>query len=105
MQVYLDGKASIIYLPKDVMSKKNHAEIEELANYSVAIKGVEVGLFIREIEPAFFKVSLRSRGRANVNTIAKIFGGGGHAHAAGMRYKGNFEDLKNKLVSEISKHL
>jgi phosphoesterase RecJ-like protein len=105
MRVYLDGKTSIIYLPKEVMTNKNHAEIEELANYSVAIKGVEVGLFIREIKPEFFKISLRSRGKANVNKIAKIFGGGGHAHAAGMRYKGNFEDLKNKLVSEISKHL
>jgi phosphoesterase RecJ-like protein len=105
MQVYLDGKISIIYLSNKMMINKNHAEIEELANYSVAIKGVEVGLFIREIEPQFFKISLRSRGKANVNAIARIFGGGGHTHAAGMRYRGNLEDLKQKLVSEIAKHL
>jgi phosphoesterase RecJ-like protein len=105
MEVFLDGRTSIIYLPNEMMLNKNHAEIEELANYSVAIKGVEVGLFIREIEPGFFKVSLRSRGKANVNSIAKIFGGGGHAHAAGMRYRGQYQDLKQKLVKEVSHHL
>jgi phosphoesterase RecJ-like protein len=105
MQVYLDGKMSIIYLPNEMMINKNHAQIEELANYSVAIKGVEVGLFVREVEPHYFKVSLRSRGQVNVNMVAKKFGGGGHDHAAGMRYKGNFEELETKLVAEVAKHI
>jgi phosphoesterase RecJ-like protein len=105
MQVYLDGKLSIIYLPNEMMINKNHAQIEELANYSVAIKGVEVGLFIREVEPHYFKVSLRSRGQVNVNMVAKKFGGGGHAHAAGMRYKGNFKELEKKLVAEVARNM
>ena len=105
LQIFLDGNLSIIYLPFEVMKENTQAEVEELANYSVAIRGVEVGLFIREIEPEFFKVSLRSKGRVNVNTIAKLFGGGGHDHAAGARYKGGFEELKNKMIKEIGKLL
>ncbi|UCF62663.1 MAG: bifunctional oligoribonuclease/PAP phosphatase NrnA [bacterium] len=103
LQIYLDGILSIIFLPYAMMKNNNHAEIEELANYSVAIRGVEVGLFIREVEPNFFKVSLRSRGKINVNLIAKSMGGGGHEHAAGTRFRGNFEDLKRGLIAEVEK--
>ena len=105
LQVFLGGNLSIIFLPYKVMKGNTQAEVEELANYSVAIRGVEVGLFIREIEPEFYKVSLRSKGRVNVNTIAKLFGGGGHDHAAGARYKGSFEELKNKMIREVGKLL
>jgi len=103
LQVYLGGKLSIIFLPYEMMKDNTQAEVEELANYSVAIRGVEVGLFIREIQPEFYKVSLRSKGRVNVNLIAKLFGGGGHEHAAGARYKGSFEDLKGKMIREVQK--
>jgi len=105
MESFLDGKLAIIFLPLHIMQQNHHTEIEELANYSVAIKDVEVGLFVREIKPGFFKVSFRSKGRANVNQIARAFGGGGHMHAAGCRYEGNFEELKEKLIQEVERHL
>jgi phosphoesterase RecJ-like protein len=105
MEMHLDGKVCIIFLPLGVMQNNNHSEIEELANYSVAIKGSEVGLFIRETKPNFFKVSFRSRGVINVNKVAKTFGGGGHAHAAGCRYEGNFDELKQRLIQEFRKQL
>jgi phosphoesterase RecJ-like protein len=105
MESHLEGRLAIIYLPFEVMQKNNHAEIEELANYSVAIQNVEVGLFVREVQPNYFKVSFRSKGRINVNTIAKAFDGGGHLHAAGARFTGKFEDLQQKLISEVKKYL
>jgi phosphoesterase RecJ-like protein len=105
MEAYLDGKLCIIFLPLSVMKNNNHSEIEELANYSVAIKGSEVGLFIRETKPNFFKVSFRSRGLVNVNKVAKTLGGGGHEHAAGCKFEGNFAELKQKLISEVGKQL
>ncbi len=105
MQSFLDGGLVVIYLPLDIMQKNNHAQIEELANYSVAIEGVEVGAFVRQVEAGFFKVSFRSKGRINVNQIAKKFGGGGHLHAAGCRFTGNFDDLREKLIEEVAKYL
>lgn len=105
MEVHLDGRLCIISLPLAVMQNNNHNEIEELANYSVAIKGSEVGLFIRETKPNFFKVSFRSRGLVNVNQVAKAFGGGGHAHAAGCKYEGDYEELKRSLIAEVEKQL
>jgi phosphoesterase RecJ-like protein len=105
MESLYEGKLSVIFLPLDIMKNNIHAEIEELANYSVAIKSVEVGLFIREVEPGYFKMSFRSKGNVNVNQIAKLFGGGGHIHAAGARYSGNFKDLREKIKKAVKKQL
>jgi phosphoesterase RecJ-like protein len=105
MELILDGRISLIHLPHSIMVSNNQGEIEELANYSVAIKGVEVGLFIREVEPNYFKVSFRSKGRINVNTIAKTFGGGGHTHAAGARFSGKYADLRKRIEEEFRKYL
>lgn len=105
MESLLDGKLAIIHLPLEVMKRNNHSEIEELANYSVAIHGVEVGLFVREIEPNFYKVSFRSRGRVNVNAIARLFDGGGHLHAAGCRFRGSYPEFRQKVADEIKKAL
>ncbi len=105
MQTFLNGKLAIIHLPLEVMKQNNHSEIEELANYSVAVRGVEVGLFVREVKPNYFKISFRSRGRVNVNAIARVFGGGGHLHAAGCRFTGTYPDLQQRLIQEVEKHL
>ena len=105
MKVLLDGKLSVIFIPLEIMETNNHAEIEELANYSVAIQGVEVGIFVREVQPHYYKMSFRSKGNVNVNSIAKVFGGGGHMHAAGARYTGQYIDLEQKIASEVKKFL
>ena len=105
MQSYLNEKVAVIYLPLEVMQSNNHSEIEELANYSVAMKNVEVGLFIREVKPGYFKISFRSKGNVDVNKIAKAFGGGGHRHAAGSRLTGNYQELIAALIQEISQQL
>jgi bifunctional oligoribonuclease and PAP phosphatase NrnA len=105
MKMLLDGKLSVIFIPIEIMESSNHVEIEELANYSVAIHGVEVGIFIREVQPHYFKISFRSKGKVNVNSIAKGFGGGGHMHAAGARYAGQYADLEQKITVEVQKFL
>jgi len=103
MKLLLGGKLSVIFIPLEVMQINNHAEIEELANYSVAIQGVEVGIFIREVQSHYYKISFRSKGKVNVNQVAKTLGGGGHFHAAGARFSGNYEELELKIADEIAK--
>ncbi len=105
MESFLDGKLAIIFIPHDILKENPEAEIEELANYSVALRTVEVGLFIREPEPGFFKISFRSKGRANVNRVARAFGGGGHEHAAGCRLKSTYPELKHQLIEEVAREL
>ena len=102
---YLNGAVNVIYLDHSIMNRDHHGEIEELANYSVAIRGGKVGIFIREIRPRFHKVSLRAKDDVDVNRVAKNFNGGGHIKAAGCRLDGTKTEVIEKLIAEIKKQL
>ncbi|MCR4397017.1 MAG: DHHA1 domain-containing protein, partial [Candidatus Saccharicenans sp.] len=62
-----------------------------------SIKGVEMVIFFKEVEPGVFRVSLRSKGPANSALVAESFGGGGHQHAAGFTVRGEFEQLYREI--------
>lgn len=64
-------------------------------------KGVEVAIFMYELETNVFKVSLRSKDRVDVSKIAKYFGGGGHKKAAGLTMRGTYYDVLNNLSEQI----
>jgi phosphoesterase RecJ-like protein len=105
METYLNGMVNIIYLDNESMKGNHQGEIEELANYSVAIRGGKVGVFIREVKPRLHKISLRAKYGIDVNQVAKAFDGGGHTRAAGCRIEGSKEEVIGKLLAEIAKHL
>ncbi len=105
MESYLDGAVVVIYLDHEAMKSNHQGEVEELANFSVAIRGGKVGLFIREAKPGFHKVSLRSKCDVDVNEIAKKFGGGGHIRAAGCRFEAPKHEILEKMLAEIEKRL
>lgn len=105
LENHLDGMVNVIYLGLEDMEKNNQSEIEELANYSVAIRGGKIGLFIREIEPNFHKVSFRSKCHVDVNQVAKAFNGGGHPRAAGCRISGAKDEIIGQILKEIKKQL
>jgi phosphoesterase RecJ-like protein len=68
-------------------------------------KGTEVAVFVYETDFNEFKVSLRSNGMVNVNTIAVFFGGGGHIKAAGCTMNGSVYDVINNLTPHIEAQL
>lgn len=105
LEKYLDGAVNVIYLGYDDMQNSDQSEIEELANYSVAIRGGKVGLFVREVKPGFHKVSFRSHSNVDVNKVAKAFDGGGHSRASGCRLDGSKEEILPKIIAEIGKQL
>ncbi len=72
-------------------------DTEDITTLARSIKGVQMVLFFKEIEKNTFRVSLRSKGKANAAYVAEHFGGGGHVHAAGFTAKGEY----TKLVKEI----
>jgi phosphoesterase RecJ-like protein len=47
-----------------------------------------VAALVKETEDGSFKVSLRSRGEADVGAVASSYGGGGHHNAAGFSHPG-----------------
>jgi len=80
-------------------------DCDELINYAREIDTVEVAVFLRQVEPEKFKLSLRSSHYADVSKIALIFEGGGHARAAGGTMFGDVEGCIEKLVTVAEKYL
>lgn len=65
------------------------------------IQGVEVSILFIELEKDYFRLSLRSKGRLNVERVAGKFGGGGHVNAAGCRIRGELSIVKQRVLAEI----
>ncbi|MBQ9941558.1 MAG: bifunctional oligoribonuclease/PAP phosphatase NrnA [Christensenellaceae bacterium] len=80
-------------------------DCDELINYAREVEGVEIALFLRQIGPEKFKVSLRSKEYADVAKLAVEFSGGGHLHAAGCTVEGKLEDNIALLVEKAEQLL
>ncbi len=70
-------------------------------NIPLAARDVIATVYMREVGPDSYRVSLRSKGDINVAKVAEQFGGGGHKNAAGLRIEGNWDECEGKLVDSV----
>lgn len=97
--------AVVLYLTKDVQAAFNYSkgDSEGFVNYGLSIAGVNFALFLRE-DKEIIKVSLRSKGEIDVNTLARQhFNGGGHVNAAGGMLEMSIKDavsFAEKVIRE-----
>jgi phosphoesterase RecJ-like protein len=66
-----------------------------------AVQGIKISVLYAQLGSNYFKLSLRSKGRVNVEKVAKKFGGGGHINAAGCQIEGDIESIKRKVLKAI----
>lgn len=107
LELNRDGSIALIRLFKDDLRSLNLSEIdtEDITTLARSIKGVNVVLFFKEMDPNVFRVSIRSKGTAHAAHIAEHFGGGGHPHAAGFTVYGPFEDLIATVPATVERLL
>ena len=108
MEILEDGKVTFTYmnLEDEKAVDAEEGDHEGIVEMGRNIEGVEVSVFIREKENTNgYKVSLRSNSYVNVSDVCLMFGGGGHEKAAGCFIPGNVEQVKQKILAEISKVL
>jgi phosphoesterase RecJ-like protein len=89
------GNIAIISMFKRDLEALRLSEIdtEDITTLARSIKGTEMVMFFKEMDKDTFRVSLRSKGRANAARVAEHFGGGGHIHASGFTVFGPYETL------------
>jgi phosphoesterase RecJ-like protein len=79
---------------------------EGLIDHLRAIEPVLIACLFEEIDPHLTRISLRSKHPAvDVNTIAKQFGGGGHAAAAGARIPGRPLTVQRQVLAAMKRAL
>lgn len=108
LKLYFNGRVSVMSADKKMLKKFDSGidGTEEFINFARSIDGIDVAIFIREdIKRNLSFVSFRSKGKVDVNELAKIFGGGGHFNASGCTIKGDFSKVKKILLKEVKNFL
>lgn len=107
MRFTLDGKFAFVVICDEQLKqfKTDKSITEGFVDFPLTVDGVEVSASLLEIKKCQYKVSLRSRGKANVNAVATIFGGGGHILASGCMLFGELEEVVEKLSYAVYQNL
>ncbi|MDP7639862.1 MAG: bifunctional oligoribonuclease/PAP phosphatase NrnA [Candidatus Hydrogenedentes bacterium] len=80
-------------------------DVNGLVNYARNIEGVRVGILFREVDSETVKISMRSHGEVNSAEVLKVFGGGGHAGAAGATVRMTLGGARGAVLAEVNKAL
>jgi phosphoesterase RecJ-like protein len=98
-----NGKRAEMTLTSEMFQKAGAgpAMAEGFINFLTSVKGVEVAILFRELQPGKFKVSFRSLGRIDVARLSEKFGGGGHKQAAGATLEGGLEQIQSLIRREV----
>lgn len=108
LTIEFDGRVCVGMLEAGIYEKTgaNTEDTEGLVDYARSIAGVEVGVLIEESDGAI-KASLRAKDPLyRVDQVAKRFGGGGHACAAGLNIAGSsIKIFYPQLIKALSEHL
>ena len=101
-----DGKIAYTYITKEDEEKvkAENGDYEGIVEIGRDVEGVEVSIFVRQTEKGC-KISLRSNEYVNVSDACMVFGGGGHPRAAGCIIQGSIEQVKDKIIKEVSRLL
>ncbi|HVT81913.1 MAG TPA: DHHA1 domain-containing protein, partial [Phycisphaerae bacterium] len=81
------------------------AQTEYLVDMPMMVGTAEVVALMSELPEGRIRVSLRSKHDIDVNKICRLFGGGGHAKAAGCRLDGPLNAAYEKLAAAVSQSL
>lgn len=103
----MEGRCIVSYIDKKTMDfyQVTGKDLEGIVSQLKLTKGVECAVFMYEIRSLEYRVSLRSTEKVDVAKVAELFGGGGHARAAGCTMNGTFHDVINNLSVHIEEQL
>lgn len=73
----------------------------DVIDFLMNIESLEAAALFREDGENEYKLSLRSKGRVEVLSVAEHLGGGGHIYAAGCFVRGSYAQLKDRVVKEM----
>jgi len=102
------GRVCVGVLPNGIYSETgtNVEDTEGMVDYARSIDGVEIGVLIEE-RPNAIKASLRCKEpRFRVDQVAGLFGGGGHACAAGLNVKNtSLAEFRTQLLLALASQI
>jgi bifunctional oligoribonuclease and PAP phosphatase NrnA len=103
LELEAGGRLACVHMSRQLLHQTGSTEDDSdgLINLPLTVKEIEAVVFFKEIEPAVYRLSMRSKGDVDVNLVARRFGGGGHKHAAGCTMNGPYADIRGTLVAAL----
>jgi phosphoesterase RecJ-like protein len=101
------GRYASMAMTEEILQRSGASEehTDGFVNYPRAIRGVEVALFYRQVAENSYKISIRSRGKIDVGSMARELGGGGHHNAAGAKVTGSLDEARAKVALLLDRFL
>jgi phosphoesterase RecJ-like protein len=95
------GRMAWMTLSREVLRElaARDEHLDGIIDYARLVRGVELALLFRELPEGRVKVGLRSKRCVDVNRIAALFGGGGHARAAGCLVEGDLRVVREQVLA------
>ncbi|MBQ6570631.1 MAG: bifunctional oligoribonuclease/PAP phosphatase NrnA [Clostridia bacterium] len=106
LEYFADGRGVCMLISKEMMelSGASDDDIEGLAAIPRSIKGVYVGITMREKDDGY-KLSVRTNPLVNACSICAEVGGGGHPAAAGGFISGSLKHAKETIIAISEKYI
>ncbi len=107
LRFLLDDRLSVAYVSQELLERYRLKQdaTSGIVDFGLTIDTVEVSVCLMEIKRGQYKVSLRSKGKVNVNEVARTFGGGGHVLASGCMLFGETEEVLDRLRYAVSRQM
>ena len=104
LQYFRGGKITASLITRAMIADcgAREADCEDLAGLAGRAEGSIVSVTIREMADKECKISLRSKPEVNVSEICAVFGGGGHAMAAGCTLYCPIDEALHQVVAAIN---
>ncbi len=102
----LGGKFALVVLTREDFQEtgaRGH-EAENLVEFPFSVDGVMIAAKVQQ-DGERWRVSLRSRGPASAESVAKALGGGGHRNAAGAVVSGELNEILARLRAAVREEL
>lgn len=107
MDILQQHRCALITLSRKELDEFSYTkgDTESLVNVPLSIPGVVYSIYLREDEPDFVKVSMRSRGEFSVKDICEAhFGGGGHHNAAGGEIHASLQEATSQVLAILPQY-
>lgn len=107
LEIFADGKVASVCVTQEMLKKSgtDKSAIDAIKPITRQIEGVEIGLTFKEDETGAIGVSVRTGENYNASDICAVFGGGGHARAAGCQLNTKLDEAKAVVYEAIKEFI
>lgn len=107
LKTELEGRIAYATISRNDLTRTGAIpqDSEDLVDFTVSLRGVEVGMLFIEQARGGVKVSFRSRNGLDCARLAGTLGGGGHRAAAGATVPGSLEEVVARALRAVRQAL